>query len=393
MSRPTYGQDPRIVTPMEIFDPERGDGIALSGGLTALPYVDADAVYNSNIYNLPANEIDDVVFSLRPTLVVRTTLPRHELSIRGSSEVRRHLDTESEDSEQFEAAARARLDLASRTELTVDAGFRHLIEPRGTAGDFFLTDEPVEFDQKFASVRLQRVGGFVEMTGEAQIAEFDYEDATLNGAPIDLSARDATVRRARVRGSAPTGRNTRVFVEVGGNQVRYERNPAIRNSSGYSLLGGMQVNLTDLLAVEAGVGYLHQKFKDPSVESVGGLNYHLRGEWTPGPTWQVIASADRLVDPSPRDAIPAIVRSSFRLGARKAVSDRLLVSAEAAVVDEDYRSTTLSERRFEVGTRAHYRLTDNVGLIGRLGYRNQNGKGGGRDYNGFAVGLGLRVAL
>lgn len=393
LSRPSYGQDARIVTPMEIFDPERGDGVTLGGSFTALPFVDADAVYNSNIYNVADGEIDDIVFSLRPTLVVRTNLPRHEFSLRGSSEVRRHLETESENSEQFEAAGRARLDLASRTELSAEAGFRHLIERRGTAGDFFLTDEPVEFDQKFASVRLQRVGGFVEMTGEAQVAEFDYNDATLNGVEIDLSGRDASVRRARIRGSAPTGRNTRVFAEIGGNQVRYERNPATRNSSGYSLLAGMQVNLTDLLSLEAAGGYLRQNFKDPFVKSVGGLNFHLRGEWTPAPTWQISASADRLVDPSPRDAIPAIVRSSFRLGARKALSDRLLVSADAAVVDDDYRSTTLSERRFEVGTRAHYRLTRNVGVIGRLSYRDQNGKGGGRDYDGFTVGLGLRMAL
>jgi hypothetical protein len=394
LSRPASADESKVLTPVQIFDPEEGQGLSLGPDLVALPQFDADVVYNSNVYNVPVDTIDDFIFSLRPQLLVRTDLPRHELSVRAAGDFERYADTSSENSDQYVFEGNGRLDLANRTELDLDGGFRRGIEQRGTAGDVFLTDRPVEYNQTFANLTLQRTGGFIEMLGEANISHFDYENAALNGVPLDLSSRDVTLRRARVRASAPTGRNTRVYVEVSGNQVRYQHvGPSLRDSSGFALLGGVQRDVTDLIRFEGAVGYLEQDFDNPAVKTVKGFNYHFLLDWTPTPNWQVTASADRQIDRSPRIDVPAILRSSFRLEAKNAVSDRLLVSADAGMEDETYRGSAEDDRRYFVDARLHYRLTNQVGLIAQAGYRTQNGKNGGRDYHGFTAGVGVRVAL
>jgi len=394
LSRPALADDAKVLTPVEIFDPEEGQGLPLGPNLVAFPELDGDVTYNSNVYNVPTNRIDDFIFSLRPQLFVRTALPRHELSVRASGDFERYADTTSENSDQYQFEGAGRLDLAERTELDADGGYRRGIEQRGTAGDVFLTDRPVEYNETYASLILQRTGGFVEMLGEADISHFDYENATLGGVPLDLSSRDVTLRRARLRASAPTGRNTRVFVEVSGNQVRYQHVGATpRDSDGFSLLAGVQRNVTDLITFEGAVGYIEQNFDDPAVKTVKGFNYHALLNWTPTPNWQVTASADRQIDRSPRVDVPAILRSSFRLEAKNAVSDRLLVSVDAGMEDETYRGSAEDDRRYFVDARLHYRLTNQVGLIAQVGYRTQNGTNGGRDYHGFTAGAGVRVAL
>lgn len=394
LSRPVAAQDAKVLTPVEIFDPDTGEGLRVGPSVVALPELDADATYNTNIYDVETNRTDDFVFSLRPSLTLRTDLPRHEFSIRGAGEFRRYADTSSEDSDQFEIVGSGRLDLASRTEVDLDGGFRRGIEQRGTAGDLFLTDRPVEYNQTFGAISIVRTGGFIEMLGEAHISEFDYKNATLNGKPLDLSDRNVTIRRARVRASAPTGRNTRIFFELSGNQVRYQNAaPQPRNSNGFGVLAGVQRNITNLLTLEAAVGYLQQDFKDPAVKTVRGFNYHFLLNWTPTPNWQITGSADRDIDRSPREDIPAILDSTFKLQASNAVSDRLLFTAEAGVEDEEYRGSALRDRRYFVNALAHYRLTNRVGLIAEAGYRTQNGDNGARDYHGFAVSLGVRMAL
>jgi hypothetical protein len=394
LSRAAAAQDARVLTPVEMFDPEQGQGLRLGSAVVAMPALDADVTYNSNVYNVDTNRTSDTVFSVRPSLTLRTDLPRHEFSLDGAGEFRRYAETGSENSDQWELTGNGRLDLASRTEVDMQGGFRRGIEPRGTAGDVFLTDRPVAFDQAFAGARVVRTGGFIEMLAEARIAEFDYKDATRNGVPLNLSGRDVALRRARLRASAPTGRNTRVFLEIAGNQVRYERRtPPSRNSSGFALLAGVQRNVTDLISFEAAGGYLQQDFANPAIKTVKGFNYHVLANWTPTPKWRITASADREIDASPREDVPALLRSSFRLQASNAVSDRLLLSAEGGFVDEDYRANPREDRRYFVNARLHYRLTDRVGLVAQAGYRTQDGKDGGRDYDGFTVGVGVRMAL
>jgi polysaccharide biosynthesis protein VpsM len=273
-----------------------------------------------------------------------------------------------------------------------DAGFRRGIEQRGTAGDQFLTDEPVAFDRQYAGLMVRRQGGFLELTGEGRIAEIDYSRVRAGGVSIDLSHRDAVVKRGRLRASAPSSKYSRVFAEVSINSVSYERSaPVLRDSKGYAVLAGMLLRLTDLVDLELGIGYIHQNFDNPAIKNVGAANFNLQVRWTPRPDWEVVAAANRAVDPSPQLDVPAIIRSDFSLEARKAISDRALVTAEAGFVDEKYQGSGRKDQRFHASIGVHYRLTDNVGLIARAGWRKQDGNALGRDYDGIAATVGARL--
>jgi polysaccharide biosynthesis protein VpsM len=392
LSRPALAQTDEVITPMDLFEPERGDGVRIGPSLLLFPSVEGDVMYDSNVYNSGQVKLDDFVVSLRPRFSLRTDLPRHQFRLTGGTDIRRYADIDGENSEQFDIQGKGIFDLAQRTDVIADVGFRRGIEQRGTAGDQFLTDEPVAFDRTFGGLLVRRDGGFLELTAEGRIAETKYQDTTINGQPLDLSDRDTRVMRARIRSSAPSSHYSRIFVEASINKVDYLQSAILqRDSDGYALLAGMLLRLTDLVDLEVGVGYIRQNFDNPAVKDVSAINFHLQVEWTPRPDWQITAAADRVVDPSFRLDVPAIVRSDFSLEARKSIGDRLLVSVDLGVSEEKYQGSGRKDLRFNASADAHYRLTDNLGVIARVGWRQQDGNALGRDYNGVSATIGVRA--
>lgn len=392
LSRPALAQEvDKVVTPVELFKPERGEGIRIAPSLVAFPALEVDATFDDNIYNTNAVKLDDLAASIRPRLAIRADWSRHQVSLSGGADIRRYADIQDENSEQFDVQGKGTLELAARTEVIVDAGFRRGIEQRGTAGDQFLTDKPVTFNRMFGGLLVRRRGGFLELLAEARIAETKYHDTRVGGLRVDLSDRDATVMRGRIRASAPSSHYSRVFLEASINKVNYDRAALVqRDSDGYALIVGMLLRLTDLVDLEVGAGYIHQNFDNPAIKNVGALNFHLQVEWTPRPDWEIVAAGGRAVEPSPRLDVPAIVRSNFSLEARKAISNRALVSAEVGIVDEEYRGSGRKDQRFYASAGVHYRLTDKLGLVAKASWRKQDGNALGRDYGGVTATLGAR---
>ena len=78
---------------------------------------------------------------------------------------------------------------------------------------------------------------------------------------------------------------------------------------------------------------------------------------------------------------------------KRAVGDRLMLTARAGYVEEDYRNIARKDERIYANIGAHYRLTDNIGIIARAGLRDQSGGAFGRSYDGHSVSVGVRFVL
>ncbi|WFL75961.1 outer membrane beta-barrel protein [Altererythrobacter arenosus] len=391
--RVAHAEAPDVITPIEMFDPDAGDGIRVSPGFILYPRATADVTYDTNIYNFENAEVEDAVMSFRPSFALRSDFARHAVSLEGGAEIRRYFDISDENSEQYRLNALALLELGYGIDVEATAGIARAIERRGTAGDLFLTDEPVAFDVKRAGLEIKRTGNRLELAVAARILDREYSDTLVGGVPVDLSRRDVTVRRASGRADFGLNARTRLFAEISGNEIDYDiATIPPRDSSGYAGLVGVKHELTALIDIEAGVGFIHQDFDNPAVSSAKGFNYRLAASWTPKPEWRITASASKVVDPSRRLDSPAIITNEFRLGAERALGDRLLVSAEVGYVEEDFRASPRKDKRFVAGASAIYRLADKIGLTFGAGYRDQDGGAFGRSYDGFSASVGVRVA-
>lgn len=386
-------QSDEVVTPVELFDPDAGEGVRLSPAFILYPQATAEFTYDTNIYNFDTLVEDDALVSLRPRMVVRSDFSRHELRLEAGADIRRYFDISNENSEQYWANARSLLELGSAINVEAFAGYARGIERRGTAGDALFTDSPVVFHDKAASIEISRAGNRLEIGLGGSFLKRDYEDAAIAGVPIDLEFRDVRVSRVQARADLRLSAKTEVFGEVGLRALEYDIvSDPVRDSDGFYGLVGVSHELSELLEIEAAVGYLQQDFDDPRFETAKEMNYRLEARWTPKPDWRFTARAARDVDPSRVRQSAAVIASSFRLTAEHAVGDRLLLAADAQYLEEDYRGQLREDRRITLGTSATYRLADRIGLTAGVSYRDQDGGDFGRSYDGFAFSIGVRAS-
>ncbi|SMQ60942.1 hypothetical protein SAMN06297468_0487 [Altererythrobacter xiamenensis] len=391
--RLAIAQPEEVVTPVEMFDADAGEGVRLSSSYIFYPRAVIDLTYDSNVYNVDAPETEDAYVSFQPGFALKSDFGRHAVGLEARGEIRRYFDISDENSEQYDIVATTLLELGEGIDVDTYVGFARGIERRGTLGDVFFTDEPVAYHEKRAGLDITRDGGRLVLGAGAAILKRDYSDTLVGGVPTDLSIRDVKVANAKLRADLGLDRRTGLFAEVGVNQIDYEL-PTVtpRDSDGLSALVGVRHEVTSLLEVEAGVGYIHQNFDDPATPSANEFNYRLAASWTPRPQWRLTAAAARLVDASRSQESPAIITSDFRLGAQRALGDRILVGAEAAYTEENYRGSPRKDERFTVAASTTYRLAERIGITAKAGYRDQDGGAFGRSYNGFTASIGVRAA-
>lgn len=394
LPRVASAQAARVVTPTEMFDPENSPGVAVGKGLVLRNETTLQALGNSNIYNIDTNRKSDTIGVLQSDLHLATRSERHMAELTAGGTLQRYARTGAENTSTYYGAGRVRLDLGHRITVNADGELGRGYEMRGTAGDQFTTDHPVLYNRRQFDARIARSGGILEVALEGSLRTQDYLKAAVQGVPIDLSYRNATVRQGALEAQYRLSPALRLYTEVRLNEVAYAQNLGYaRNSSGYSMLAGVHVAVTSVVDVEAAAGYMRQTFQSSASAPVSGISYKLAANWTPTPMWRLTAAGRRDIDASPLSNVPAIVRSNIDLKAQRAVGHRVLVEAHGAYTQEDYRGLPRSDRRVEASAGAHYRLTRNVGLLAQAGWRQQWGGASGRSYSGFSGSVGVRIVL
>lgn len=380
--------------PATVFDAERGEGVRVTPSFVLHPSVSGRVTYDSNIYNVDTGTRSDAVFNVQPRLELQSDFPRHALILRAGADINRYASVTAENSEAWDASAAGRLELGGRIDVVPEVGIARQIDKRGTAGEQFATDRPISSRSRFAQIAISRTQGKIELVVNGRVAKREYDAAEIGGVPISLADRDVVTRFASVQARLRFSPALKGFVEVGGNEVNYSLAASrFRNSSGYTVLAGTQLQITNLVELEAGAGYVRQNFESALFKPVSGLDYRLTARWTPRPTWLVTAAVQRNVDASPRQDAPAILRSEYRLSTQHAFSDRLIGEGRVAYMTEEYRGIDRTDRNFRVGASVQYRLLPRVGLTAEAEYRNQQGGVLGRTFKGAYVAAGVRFVL
>jgi hypothetical protein len=392
LATPALTQDRSIETPESLVIQAEPIGIS-AGPVMIYPQASADIRYDSNIFNREDRVEKDMAAVFRGTARIVTDFNRHQGSLNLSTEVRRYFDNSAENSEQFAINPAIRFDLGNRLTLTTSALGARRIERRGTSGDQFLTDRPVEFDERTALVSLARTGGLLEIAGTARTTRFSYKDASINGVPIDLSARDVRQSSIGVRADFYRGGQLGVFASARLNEANYSRDIGPRDSNGGSALVGVNYRPTPLSKIEFGLGYIHQNFDNPVTRDLRGVDYWLEANWVPTPRLRLVASGGRSIERGPVPEVSSVVESRIDAEASYAFGTRTLLGLNAGFVKEDFRGVNRSNQRYLVEAQVRRQINRQLSAFAGVGYRKQtSGDIGGRNYDGMTARIGIRIA-
>lgn len=385
-------EDEQVLTPIEMFEAEVGQGYRVAPSVLMYAEVIGGVIHDTNIYNVAQNVRSDEVFQIKPRIVLGTDLSRHYFEVAGEADIRRYAEFGGENNETARVDAAGLLELGGQINVLSRAGIARGIEQRGTAGDQFTTDNPISYDRKYADVEISRGNRRLEIGLRGTVASIDYDDTLVGGVPVDITDRNYTTRDASLQLALNMGPRVKVYSRIEGNQLSYQTVPSkVRNSSGLSVMGGVFFEVTRLIKVDAGLGYFHQNFDSAAFASINEMDFHLEANWTPKPEWNFEARAERSIDGSPLANVPAIFRTTFSLEAQRSFNDRILLGNVTSYVTEEYRGIGRSDKRFGSDLTAQYRLTPNIGIIASAGYRHQGGGNVGRNYDGAAFSLAVRI--
>nr|WP_303047719.1 outer membrane beta-barrel protein [Thalassospira sp. HF15] len=377
-------------------EPEYPGGIRL-GRVLATPSLDTGTRYDSNIYKSDTNPTSDVITTLTPRLTVQGDWRAFHLHLAAGGELGFFADSSSDDYQDLEVQAAGSLELGPTSfEGAIDVKRAH--DPRGNNDVPTSATEPVIYRDIDARLGGRHVANGLHYESQFSLRRLAFDDSTArNGSRIRNDDRDRLELRETLRVLMPLDLGREAYGEVSFNQRQYDRTPddggRIRDSSGYQALGGIRLDLTDLIRADLAAGWMSQSYADPAFGNIG--DYTLRGDfdWSMTRLTDITFNAARTVRETTQTGASGILAFEAGTGLSHELRRWLSVSINAAYSAENYQQTSRRDTISQYGLGMRYDLNRFVQIEGGIDYELRNSNSTGEDYERLQSHIRLKLEM
>ncbi|MEL7198582.1 MAG: outer membrane beta-barrel protein [Pseudomonadota bacterium] len=355
------------------------------GGFQMFPSVNLDVEYNDNIFATNSNERDDAIISLRPDILLVDRRADRETRINGFANIRRFVDTTSENAERFGLNASTRHGIGTGFEYNLGLRAERSFEQRRDIDSFDIaTAEAISFTNLVANAGVAKEFGPLKLSAEGRVRAVRFQgDIDVGGTIFDLSFRDLETYRGTVRASFARSRDQRFYVQGSVDKRDTQLAPLFeefvvvdfvdRSSDGYRLEVGYGQQVTELLYLDVRAGYLQQSFDDPALNTIDGLSFEADVLWNVTPLTSVLLSAQRRVDETLNPRFTGLLRTEGRVAVEHELLRNLVLTGRIGYADLNLGNSDQDGRRWNVGFLADYRLDRNWSFLIEAEYFDRTG--------------------
>ena len=347
---------------------------------------EAGLVSNDNVFATSGNEQSDIVARVGADVSGTTDWSVHALGFDASAYRNQYLDLSDESTTDLTARLRGRVDVTRAFSVGGAVFAEDRAEPRTDFVNAFGADRPIQYTRTGVQVDADYQSDRVRWNNSLTMSEENYEDSEAlgTGLNIDQDYRDRTVLQGRSRLSYAVSPNLAVFGQGTFGQSEYDTTqifaglPRSRDSSGYTISGGVDFELTALVRGDIAVGYLNEDKDDDFFADVSGLSVDAQMEWFPTRLTTVNFNAGRrVVDTGAFDS-PSAVETRFGAGVDHELRRNIILSGYAGISNYEYEEIDRKDENLEFGAVATYKM--NKRLHWEVFARNRD-----RDVSGTAV--------
>jgi hypothetical protein len=322
------------------------------------------------------SEESDFGYSARAALGVSSDWGRHYLEGAAGVQQTTFQDFDTEDRTDEFARASLRLDFLRDSYLRFGASYQNLGEGRGaptsssTAADAI---EPLDYDLVNAFAQVSHTFNRLRLGGEVAMTDWAYEDrvALRSGAVGDFSVRDRTQMEYIGRAEYAVSPSTALLVEGSFNTRDYDKNrDAItglpvptRDSEGYEVLVGANLDLSRLVRGEFGIGFLQQDYDNVAIGTLEGVGLDAEIEWFATPITTVTFTGARSIEDVFDGTVDAFAQTTVGVDVDHELLRNLIVSGGVAYFDRDFEVRVRSDQEWRGEVGARY-LVNRVAEIG-----------------------------
>ena len=372
-------------------------GIRL-GSFLAYPAADLRFGYDDNVLAEDANEIDDQLFTLSPSLVLESNWSRHFLSIAADSTSVLYTDETREDRTDWGVAGKGRLDILKSMDITTLISFQNRTEARDDIDAVRVVLEPTEYDQFDASLAWNNRFNRILASIGAGYTKLDYDDSPrVGGGIVDQDFRDREILKGIGELGYEFAAGHHAFVRGVVNERYYRKSPPSvafnRDSHGFEVVAGWASAISNLIAGEAYVGYLDQSYDSSSLRDVDGVSFGLDLEWYATQFTTVWAAASRDVVDSTSSNTGGILRSSVAIGLDHELMRNVLTHGEVSYYNGDFKGNNREDNWIGTTLGVEYLLNRRIHLDLSYSLKNRSSNAANLDYLINQVSLGVRFQL
>jgi hypothetical protein len=389
---PTFANaqvDERNVSVRERQKPEYEPLGIRAGSFMVRPEITGEVEFNDNVLATPTNEQDDVIFRVMPSLQVRSDWSRNALGLKARLVNWSYQDFSNEDHTDWDVSGDFRLDVGARGSVTLNAGVGVDHDSRLNAASPAGSDDPVEFSTSTFGILAEQEFNRFKLSGSVDYDEYDYDDVSVLGVPIDQDYRDFQQTEYTVRGDYALPSGGAVFLEGAYNTREYDNTVAfftpvlVQDSDGYKALIGARLDLTNVLRGEAAVGYLKQKYDDPRLPDASGLAARADLQWFLTGVTTIGFGGSREVGESGIVGSPGVLSSAVYARVDHELRRNIVLSGDVAFRDYEYKGFDRSDEIVQAGVGADYLANRNLrfGVAYRYDDRQSDGLFAGTDYS------------
>jgi len=341
------------------------------GGFFIYPSFEVSGLYDSNIFATQSNRKQDFVVILSPEIAVRSNWRRHQLNVGVRADLVRFKSFRTEDYNNGTGIINGRYDISGDTYVFAGGSFALRHEERGSPDDVG-GKRPTQFWVAELTGGVQHRFGRFTARLTNRVRFLDYKDVSAHISSgselIDNDDRDRREWEGTFRLTYQVSPRIGVFGQVTGDHVRYsERFDGAgeqRDNIGYSVDGGVTIEISGALVGEVFAGWGHRSYRDPNLSSFSGPSGGLSLIWTPTGLTTVTGTVVRSIEETTQDNASGYWSTNLRIAIDHELRRNVLLNGFGSFQFDDYRGINREDKWFRAGLGATLLVNRNVNLYG-----------------------------
>jgi len=344
------------------LDPYLPIGIRV-GSFLIFPELEAGTDMTNNVLASRSGAQPDIGAELTPRVRVDSDWNRHYLGFEANADNIWYSDFPIADVKNYQLLSRGRLDVTRRTRLSGEIEKSQVQEgPSAVSITDIATADTTKLEEQHATAGLEHTFNRLTLKLTGTFADFKYSDlggtTPVNGPIPFADIRDYTETLGVLRSTYEFQSNWAGFVETSINERDYREPLTVtgfrRGSTGWSVLGGVNLRLAGTIFGEIGVGWGEQQPIDDRFATISGalVNGDLIWMVTPSTKLEFIASSD--ISETTLDDSAGAVDNFFQLSLQKAFWRYLVLGVYGSYEMADYAGSSRFDERTKIGATGEY---------------------------------------
>jgi hypothetical protein len=359
-----------------------------AGAFLLSPELAVTESYTDNAGFDEDDEQADFVTQIEPSLEARSDWSVHELGVVVGADIAIYAEESDEDYQDIFAVADGRLDVSRQTNVIAEGQVRQTHQgrddPEDEGGDL------VDVFQYGGALGAEHEFNRLILGLRGEVLRNDFEEAAEDD-------RDNHIYNALLRLGYEVSPRLDVFTE--GRYVTEVRDDDVddagidRDTDGYEARLGAGVDLTSVLFGEFFAGYRVQRFDEPGFDDETGVSFGVDLNWNP--TLLTSVGISGLRDFQPTDEADAVsnFRTEFGVTIDHELWRNLIVGAEAAYQNDDFKGSGQEDNTIVLGVGTTYWLNRNIAFNAGYQFSDRSSNVDGEEFtvNEVSVGIALRL--